>query len=139
MTDAKPAGRRGPTVVSNEAVYQCYVDLCGANPPVTATRQAAAEQLGVAFRIIDEHTDRLMKSGRIRRVLPGIFEPVERSENRAVSFTTIPPGGAKMEIGDQVLDIQNMREGRILLNLLEGWLRAKTQQFIRHKTLPQKG
>ena len=100
----RPAGRRGPTVISNEAVYQCYVDLCGANPPITATRQVVADTLGVPFRIIDEHTDRLLAANRLRRVLPGVFEPIERMENRAVSFTTIPGGGAKIEIGDQIIE-----------------------------------
>lgn len=133
----RPAGRRGPTVVSNEAVYQCYVDLCAANPPITATRQAVAEHLSVPFRIIDEHTDRLLAAKRLRRVLPGVFEPVERVENRAISFTTIPGGGAKIEIGDQVLDILNQREGSLIIGQLQGWLSAKLP-FYGSKVTPEK-
>ncbi len=123
----KPAGRRGPTVTSNEAVYQAYVDLHGSDPPVAPTRRAVAALLGVDFRIIDEHTDRLVEKGRIRATIPGsgIFEPVEKVENRAVSFTSVPSGGVKIEIGDQVLYVQNMREGWLIKGLLEGWLKAK--------------
>mgnify|MGYP000072399487 FL=1 len=134
----RPAGRRGPTVISNEAVYQCYVDLCGANPPITATRQVVADTLGVPFRIIDEHTDRLLAANRLRRVLPGVFEPIERMENRAVSFTTIPGGGAKLEIGDQIIDILNMREGSMILGLIDGWLRSKVP-YRGTKTAPARG
>lgn len=134
---SRPAGRRGPTVISNEAVYQCYVDLCGANPPIQATRKAVAEQLSVSFRIIDEHTDRLLAAGRLRRVLPGIFEPVEMAENRAVSFTTVPGRGAKLEIGDQLLDILNMREASLIIGQLRGWLSSKMPYHGR-KTIPER-
>lgn len=133
----RPAGRRGPTVVSNEAVYQCYVDLCSANPPVQATRQAVSDHLSVPFRIIDEHTDRLLAAKRLRRVLPGVFEPTERVENRAISFTAIPGGGAKLEIGDQVLDILNQREARLIAAQLNGWLRSKLPYYGR-KTTPER-
>jgi len=127
ISATRPAGRRGPTVVSNEAVYQCYVDLNGANPPVAATRQAVSEQLGVHFRIIDEHTDRLLRSGRLRRILPGVFEAVGATEIRAVTFTALPDGSAKLEIGDQVLDLHSMREGWAAYGQLEGWLRSKSR------------
>lgn len=133
----RPAGRRGPTVVSNEAVYQCYVDLCAANPPITATRQAVADHLGIPFRIIDEHTDRLLTAKRLRRVLPGVFEPVERPENRAITFTIVPGAGAKLEIGDQVLDIRNQREGVLIARQIEGWLNAKLPHYAT-KTAPER-
>ena len=126
-TSTKPAGRRGPTVVSSESVYQCYVDLCGANPPVSATRNAVSEQMAIAFRLIDEHTDRLLLAGRLRRVLPGVFEPVEQMEIRAVTFTALPNGAGKLEIGDQVLDMQSMREGWAAYGQLEGWLKSKSR------------
>ena len=130
-SDTRPAGRRGPTVVSNEAVYQCYVDLNGANPPIQATRKSVAYALSVPEKIIDEHTDRLFRAGRLTRVLPGVFEPTEKIENRAVSITDLPHGAAKVEIGDQVLDLQNMREGWIMLGLLKGWLEAKMRFNMR--------
>ena len=132
----RTAGRRGPTVVSNEAVYQCYVDLAGANPPVAATRQAVSEQLGVAFRIIDEHTDRLLRAGRIRRILPGVFEPAGVTEIRAVTFTAMPDGSGKLEIGDQVLDLSSMREGWAAYGQLEGWLKSKSRA-LRTATHPK--
>lgn len=139
-TKALQPFKRGPTVISNESVYQAYVDLCGASPPVAATRKAVAEQLGIGYKIIDEHTDRLIRAGRIRPVIPGsgIFEPAERNESRAVSFTAVPNGGAKLEIGDQVLDLQNMREGWVAYGLLEGWLKAKLQQVNPRKNIPAK-
>jgi len=138
ISATRPAGRRGPTVISNEAVYQCYVDLNGRNPPVAGTRQAVCEQLGVPFRIIDEHTDRLLDAGRLVRILPGIFEPVERVENRAISFTTIPGGRAKLEIGDQVMDIQNMREANLIINLMQGWIGSRVPYHGRKVISPRK-
>lgn len=130
-TNTRAAGRRGPTVVSNEAVYQCYVDLSRANPPVAATRQAVCDQLSVPFRIIDEHTDRLLRAGRLRRILPGVFEPTGVIEIRAVTFTAMPDGSGKLEIGDQVLDLSNMREGWAAYGQLEGWLKSKARGLRR--------
>ena len=135
-TNSKPAGRRGPTIVSNEAVFQCFVDLCGANPPVQATRQAVSESMGVPFRIIDEHTDRLLAKGRLRRILPGVFEPVDQTEIRAVSCTLLPDGRAKIECGDDLLTL-SMREGWAAYGLLEGWLKAKSRG-LRRVILPPK-
>ena len=136
IKSARPAGRRGPTVVSNEAVFQCFVDLCGANPPIQATRQAVSDQLAVPFRIIDEHTDRLLRAGRLRRVLPGVFEPVGQVEVRAVTFTALPDGGGVLEIGDQVLNLRSMREGWAAYGQIEGWLRSKTRA-LRTATPPK--
>ena len=121
----RPAGRRGPTVISNEG---CHLPVLRGpvrcQPPYHRNAPGGGRHLGVPFRIIDEHTDRLLAANRLRRVLPGVFEPIERMENRAVSHDD-PGRRREARIGDQIIDILNMREGSMILGLIDGWLRPR--------------
>ena len=112
--------RRGRTVVSAEAVFQCIVDMTLANPRVSATRQAVAQELGVKYTLIDDHIDKLLERGRIRRVISGIFEPTEIRPDRAVSVTTLPDGMVKLELGDECIEL-TPREIRMVLQGLGGY------------------
>ncbi len=139
MRKKHPSGQRGPSHVSNEAVYQAYCDLCNANPPIAATRKAVALSMGVSYNIIDDHTKRLLtgtpeRPARLQRVIDGVFEPVDKFESRPVWFAVLPHGGAKLELGDQVMDFQNMREGWIALRQIEGWLKSKHGHMLARKT-----
>jgi hypothetical protein len=116
----RPAGRRGPTVISNEAVYQCFVDLSYANPPIQITKKVVAQEMHVPFEIISDHTDRLFTEGRIKRVNPGVYVPTNVRPDRAVSATVLPGGGVKLEIGDDCLDL-TVRESKMILLVLGGF------------------
>lgn len=121
MQTIKEARRRGKTMVSNQAVMQCIVDLHTANPSKLATRHSIAEELGVGYRLVDEHVDKLLAKGLIYRVVAGVFAPVHIRSNRAVSGTALPSGEFKVEIGDQVLDV-NPWEASLVMRQLRSWL-----------------
>jgi hypothetical protein len=54
-------------------------------------------------------------------VVPGIFEPIDQSVDRAISGTMVPNGRYKLEVGDQVLDL-TLREARQIAVLTGGVL-----------------
>lgn len=104
----KPPVRRGVGAM----IYQTILDLAASNK--VATRQVLMESLGMSYAIIDDHVKRMIEDGKLRRVMPGVFEPVlEAPEDRAISVTHLPGGGAKLEIGDLCADL-TLRELRML-------------------------
>lgn len=121
MQEIREARRRGKTLVSNQAVLQCIIDLHTANPSRLATRHSIAEELGVGYRLVDEHVDKLLAKGLIYRVVAGVFAPVHIRSNRAVSGTALPSGEFKVEVGDQVLDV-NPWEANLVMRQLRSWL-----------------
>lgn len=130
MQTIKGARRRGKTLVSNQAVLQCIIDMHTANPSRPATRRAVSDEMGVPYKLIDEHFDKLLAREKIVRVLPGIFAPVGIRANRAVTGTDLPHGEFKIEIGDQVVQV-NMWEGEGVMGQLMAWITRRmpsTQQ-----------
>lgn len=130
MQTVKEARRRGKTMVSNHAVLQCIIDMHTASPSRPATRRGVSEEMGVPYPLIDEHFDKLLAKGKIVRVLPGIFAPVGIRANRAVTGTDLPHGEFKIEIGDQILDV-NMWEAEGVMGQLMAWISRRlppTQQ-----------
>lgn len=112
-TQAEPAPR-----VSNRAVVlQAILDLCASNRH--ASRGAIVEVTGLKLGIVDEHVKTLKEDGQIRAVIPGVFEPVETSPDRAVSGTVVPSGRFKLEIGDTCLDL-TLREARAVAMVTAG-------------------
>jgi hypothetical protein len=110
---------------------------CDGDPPRVGTRKAVAEELGVPYALIDQHTDRLVEKGRLRRVVPGVFEPVHVRANRAITLTALPTGGAKLEVGDQVLDLQTPWEASYARNLLDGLLKSARLDRRGEKSIPE--
>lgn len=109
---AKGASKPRIRVAVGPMIYQTIVDLGNCNR--VATRQVLMESLGLNYTIVDDHVKRMIEDGRVRRVAPGIFEAVlEAPEDRAISVTHLPGGGAKVEIGDLCADL-TLRELRML-------------------------
>jgi hypothetical protein len=101
-------------------VLQAIVDLCAANRQ--ASRRAISDYTDLPMVIVDDHVKNLKDDELIRTVVPGIFEPVDQTADRAVSGTFLPNNGRyKLEIGDLVLDL-TMREARAAAVLLGGVL-----------------
>ena len=91
------------TEVSN-IVMQAVIDLHNAGR--IATRQMLAQITCLSLGVVDDHIKRAIDDGRLRRVSPGVVEPVEvLPQSRPVSFTRLPNGMAKLEIGDVCLDL----------------------------------
>jgi hypothetical protein len=94
---------------SRQLVYQAIADLCAANRQ--ASRKAISDVTDLAMSIVDDHVKNLKDDGLIRLVVPGIFELVDQTVDRAVFGGMVPDGKFKLEIGDHVLDL-TLREAR---------------------------
>lgn len=68
---------RGGTVVTQDAVYNKYAEMFTAEPRRIATRVSVANELGVPYALVDDHTRRLIRSGLLKRVRPGVFVPAK--------------------------------------------------------------
>ena len=101
-----------------ELIYQAVVDVH--NSGRAASRPVLVSLTGLSYSVVDDHVKRLVDDGRLRRVVNGVFEPVEQlPPARAVSFTKLPSGMAKLEIGDTCIDI-NPSEERAIGRMLSG-------------------
>lgn len=74
-------------------------------------RRAICDCTDLPMTIVDDHVKNLKDDGEIRMVVPGIFEPVDQTPDRAVSGTMVPNGRYKLEVGDTSLDL-TLREAR---------------------------
>lgn len=99
-------------------IYQTVVDLQQAGRQ--ASRQVLMEELDLKYSIVDDHIKRLVDEGRLRRVANGVFEPViEYPEMNAISYTWLPDGFIKIEIGDFVVTLAPPQQ-RALARMLMG-------------------
>lgn len=98
-----------PVMSNRLVVFQAIRELCALRRQ--ASRQAVADLTGLKMSIVDDHVKNLKDDEVIRQVVPGIFEPVFLEQERAVSFTIVPGGSYKLEVGDQVMDL-TLREAR---------------------------
>lgn len=95
-----------------QRVYDTIVDLASRNR--VATRPVVAECIGQTMSVVDYHLKKLVADGKVKRVNNGVFEPMpEANEDRAVSFTMLPDGGCKLEIGDHCIEL-TLREARMV-------------------------
>ena len=85
----------------------------------SAGRTIISNMTGLKMTIVDDHIKRLKDDGRIRLVVNGVFEPVEITQDRAISSTVVPGGGVKLEIGDVCIDL-TPRECRNLVAVVGG-------------------
>jgi hypothetical protein len=102
---------------TNEIVYRCIVDLCSINR--VATREVVVQETGLKFSVVDDHVKKLREADKIRKVVNGVYEPVEMVEDRPVSGTVVPGGRYKLEIGDNVLQL-TLREVRAIAAVTGG-------------------
>lgn len=85
-----------------------------------ASRATIAEMLNVSVVKVDEHTKKLFEAGLLRRLTPGVYEPVTLlPQARAVSMTKLVDGMTKLEIGDACLDL-TPHECRAIATMLLG-------------------
>ncbi|RUR68671.1 hypothetical protein EJP67_16540 [Variovorax guangxiensis] len=114
---ALPRERRAPGV-TGDLVMQTIIDLHAAGR--MATRQVVVEITQLSYAVVDDHIKRAIDDGKLRRVAPGIVEPVEQlPPARAISLTRLPNGMGKLEIGEHVVDLVPSEE-RQLGSMLAG-------------------
>ena len=104
---------------SRSVILKTIADLCAANRQ--ASRKAICDLTDLPMSIVDEHVKNLKVDGLIRAVIPGIFEIIDQTPDRAVSGTFVPNGRYKLEIGDHVIDL-TMREARAVAIVTGGVL-----------------
>lgn len=84
------------------------------------TRSRVAEVAGVSCHVADDHLDRLVLEGKLRRVVSGVYEPVlQFPQSRAITHTLLPDGMSKTEIGDDMLTLtpkERQALGKLLLS-----------------------
>jgi hypothetical protein len=101
-----------------ELIFQTVQDLHNAGR--VATRSVVKDMTGQSYSVVDDHVKRMLEDGRLRRVAPGVFEPVEEMpETRAVSLSRLPNGIWKLEVGDLCVDL-TPSEARTLASMLAG-------------------
>jgi hypothetical protein len=103
---------------SGQIIWGALVDLRAQGQ--IATRPVLAAITGLKMGILDDHLQRFIDNGDIRRPVNGVFEIVEKMPPpRAVSMTHQPDGPSKLEIGDVCVDLWP-QERRALASLLLG-------------------
>lgn len=88
-----------------------------------ATRLQISSISGLRRQIVDDHLKTLKSEGQIRMVMAGWYAPVDQDPDRPVSTTNLPRGRVKIEVGDDVVDL-NPREAFNLAKQLAGLLLA---------------
>ena len=78
---------------------------------------------GLSKSIVDDHVKTLRGEGVIHSVMPGWYAPIDQDPDRPVSTTNLPRGRVKIEVGDDVVDL-NPREAFNLAKQLAGLLLA---------------
>lgn len=112
--EAKPA----PRADTRKVIWGALVDLRAQGQ--IATRQVLSQVTGLKLVTVDDHINRWVEDGQLRRPVAGVVEIVQPlPPPRAVSMTHSPDGPSKLEIGDVCIDIWP-QERRMLANLLLG-------------------
>lgn len=85
-----------------------------------ATRQVLAEITSLKLTTVDDHLNRMVEDGQLRRPVAGVVEIIDQMPDpRPVSLLHNPGGCSKLEIGDFCVDIWP-QERRMLATLLAG-------------------
>ena len=107
-----------PVDLSRERLLQIISELHAAGR--VTTRSVVKELTGKSYGVVDDHLKRLFEEGAIRRVLPGVYEPVTAMPPpRAVSVTRLQGGWVKIEAGDDVITL-TPEEERMLAASIAG-------------------
>lgn len=107
-----------PAPTSTQRIYDAVCELHALEQ--VATRETVAELTGLKLSIVDDRLRALMADEKIRRVLRGVYVPVEvHPPARSISKTVLTDGTVKIEIGDEVLTL-TPREDRALAMLQAG-------------------
>lgn len=85
-----------------------------------ASRQRVAKVTGLKLTTVDDHLNRMVEDGLLRRPVNGVVEIIDpMPEPRSVSVTLVPGGLSKVEVGDVCFDLWP-QERRLLGSLLQG-------------------
>ncbi|MFG5779188.1 hypothetical protein ACFIQF_19180 [Comamonas sp. J-3] len=105
-------------ITSTQRIYDAVCELY--NLEQVATRETVAELTGLKLSIVDDRLRALVDDDQLKRLLRGVYAPVEvHPPSRAMSKTVLPDGIVKLEVGDEVLTL-TPREERTLALLLSG-------------------
>ena len=105
-----------PTAKSNgQQVWDTIVDL--SNQERHITRKVLCDATGLKAQIVDDHVERLVLHGKLRRLGYGVLEVVEQfPEPRVISKTVLPDGRVRLEIDDIMLTL-TPKEARTVAGL----------------------
>lgn len=106
---------------SRQIVLQAITTICEHN--AYANRASVTRLSGLSQVIVDDHIKKLKADDIIRMDVPGFYYPVDQSVDRIISTTSMPLGRLKVEVGDNLLDL-NPREAFALAKLMAGQLLA---------------
>lgn len=85
-----------------------------------ATRQVLSEVTSLKLTTVDDHLNRMVEDGQLRRPVAGVVEIIDQMpEPRPVSLLHNPGGCSKLEVGDVCVDLWP-QERRLLATLLAG-------------------
>ncbi|MCO5976802.1 hypothetical protein [Ideonella oryzae] len=105
-------------ITSTQRVYDAVVDLHALEQ--VATRETVARLTGLKLTVVDDRLRALVDDQKLKRVLRGVYVPVEtHPPARDISKTILSDGRVKIEIGDEVLTL-TPREDRMLSSLMAG-------------------
>lgn len=115
---SQPNEKPPAKATSTQRIYDAVCELHELEQ--VATRETVAELTGLKLSVVDDRLGALVDEGKLKRVLRGIYVPVEtHPPTRSISKTVLPDGCVKVEVGDEVLTL-TPREDRILASLLAG-------------------
>ena len=93
-----------PAPTSTQRIYDAVCELHALEQ--IATRETVAELTGLKMGIVDDRLRALVDDGKLKRLLRGIYELVERwPEPRELSCTMLSTGWVKLELGDDLLKL----------------------------------
>lgn len=116
-----PSSRRS----TSQQVWDAIVDL--QNKERLVTRRSVVDLTGLKPATVDDHLERLVTRGLLRRMGAGVLEVVEVfPPARSISKTLLPSGLVKLEIGDVVLDL-TPKEARMVSDLFRSDLLSLTE------------
>lgn len=107
-----------PTITSTQRIYDAVCELHALEQ--VATRETVAELTGLKLTVVDDRLGALVDDERLKRVLRGVYVPVEQHPPaRPMAKMILPNGTVKIEIGDEVLTL-TPKEDRALAMLQAG-------------------
>lgn len=106
------------TITSTQRIFDAVCELHALEQ--IATRETVAELTGLKLTIVDDRLGALVDDEKLKRVLRGVYVPVEvYAPARDMSKTIVANGLVKYEIGDDVFTL-TPREERMLAELTSG-------------------
>lgn len=98
-----------------QLVWDAVVDL--SNDERHITRKVLCDVTGLKAQIVDDHVERMILHGKLRRLGYGVLEVVEQfPAPRVISKTVLPNGLVKLDVGDTCLDL-TPKEARTLAGM----------------------